>query len=196
MRLLTVIALVFFLGACATPHAPLTPVSFSGPMHVTSDKTAKIRLASGAIRGSRDIGLIFVGTTPVPIPRGPYPHLQFNEEVQRIFVESFRGELQRLQIFRAAFDDSSEELSELDVQFTFAQTFHNPNRQEYTLDVVMEITGGKTPFTRKYHVISSEGDSWWEKIKQGHIPFFRNQPVTPGDGLISQDEQKRDVSLF
>lgn len=46
----------------------------------------------------------------------------------------------------------------------FSQTFHTLEYQEYTLDVVMEIAGGRVPFMRQYQVVSSEKDSLWTKL--------------------------------
>ena len=164
MRLLTAILVALVLGGCATPHVPLTPVSFSGAVSVTSAKTAKVVLSSGAVRGSGSTTLMPAGSILIPVSSGPHPHLQFNVEDQKIFVDSFRSELQRLRIVRAANGEASGERADLNIQLIFAQTFHNPNMQQYTLDVAMEIVGGKKPFLRQYRVISSEGDSWWEKM--------------------------------
>ena len=162
--LLATTFLVLLVSACATPHVPLAPVTFDQSASVSSDKTVKVHLVSGAVRGSAGSTLMPVGTIFVPISTGPYPHLQFNVEDQRVFVDSFRNELQRLKVFRAALEDRSVETADFAIQVIFAQTFHNPNHQEYTLDVVMEMAGGAKPFLKQYRVVSSEGDSWWEKM--------------------------------
>jgi len=99
----------------------------------------------------------------MPISSGPYPHLQFNDEDQRIFLGAFRQELERLHLFKAATDDQKQP-SDVEIKVLFAQTFHNPNHQEYVLDVAMQITYGEKRFANRYRIVSNEGDSWWEKM--------------------------------
>jgi hypothetical protein len=162
--LINAILLALLLGGCATPHIPLSRVAFDQAVSVTSEKTAKVWLVPGDVSGSGGLTLVPAGSIALPIPTGPQPHLQFNVEDQRIFVDSFKNELQRLKLFRTALDGDSPESADIGIKLRFTRTYHNRGMQEYTLDVVMEIAGGKKPFLKQYHVISSEYDSWWEKM--------------------------------
>ena len=162
--LINAISVTLLLGGCATPHIPLSQVAFDQAVSVTSEKTAKVWLVHGDVSGSGGSALAPAGSTFIPIPTGPQPHLQFNIEDQGIFVDSFKNELQRLKLFRTALNGDSPESADIGIKLIFARTYHNRGLQEYTLDVVMEIAGGKKPFLKKYHVISSEDDSWWEKM--------------------------------
>jgi len=144
--------------------APLKPVSFDQPVAATSDLAATVVLISGAVRGSSGTALVPAGTVFVPLSTGPTPQLQFNPADQRVFVESFRAELQRLKLVREALPVSAGGSSELGIQLIFAQTFHNPDGHLYMLDVVMEIAGGKRSFLKQYRVVSNEGDNWLQRM--------------------------------
>ena len=116
----------------------------------------------GAVRGASGSYMMPVGGIFIPMSTGPIPALQFNSEDQQAFAESLRAELVRLGVLKAASADLAAS-KDLKIQVIFAQTYHNPSFQEYTLDVVAEMTGGKEPLLRQYRVISSERDSTWEK---------------------------------
>jgi hypothetical protein len=161
MKRMHSIALALMLAGCA---APLKPVSYDEPLAVTSDLRVAVALVSGAVRGASGTSLVPAGNILVPLSTGPNPQLQFNADDQRAFVASFRSELQRLKLVREALDVSSAAGADFGVQLIFAQTFHNPNGHVYMLDVVMEIVGGSKPFMKQYRVISSEGDSVWQKL--------------------------------
>lgn len=161
MTLRSSVAFLFLLSACT---APLKPVSFNEPVAATSNLRAAVALASGPVRGSSATSLVPAGNILIPIAAGPNPKLQFNTEDQRTFVASFRSELERLKLVAQAADASTVSSADIGIQLIFAQTFHNPETQVYVLDVVMEIVGGAKPFIKQYRVISSEGDSWWQRM--------------------------------
>lgn len=156
-----VVLLALALGGCS---APLKPVSYTQPVAVRSDLRAAVVLVSGAVRGGSGTTLIPAGTIFVPISTGPNPRLQFNTEDQKTFMASFRGELERLKLVRETIDAAPGSTADIGIQIIFAQTFHQPEPQTYVLDVVMEIVGGRTPFLKQYRVVSSEGDSFWQKM--------------------------------
>lgn len=155
-----VIALVLALAACTS----LAPVSYNEPVAVKSDLRAAVALVSGAVRGAKGTTVAPAGNIFVPLAIGPMPHLQFNLEDQRTFVASFRSELQRLNVVGEALDAAAVQRADLGIQIIFAQTQHNPEGQTYVLDVVMEIIGGERPFLRQYRIVSSEGDSLWQRM--------------------------------
>lgn len=144
--------------------APLKPVTVDQPVTVTSDARVAVALQSGAVRGATGTALLPAGNILIPIATGPNPELQFNQADQRAFVTSFRGELERLKVVREALDVASATTADYGIQLIFAQTIHNPQGQVYMLDVVMEIVGGEKPFLKQYRVVSSEGDSFWQRM--------------------------------
>ncbi|UCU95800.1 hypothetical protein [Hydrogenophaga taeniospiralis] len=163
MRTITIlIALAAsLLAGCATP-IPLNTLRYEQPMKVSSTKEATVVVVSGAVRGAAGSYLMPVGGIFIPMSSGPNPMLQFNAVDQQAFAESLRAELVRNGVLRVAAPDTAM-ARDLKVQVIFAQTYHNPNFQEYVLDVVAEMTGGKEPALRQYRVVSSEKDSTWEK---------------------------------
>ncbi len=163
MRVLSVCTLLVaaFLGGCATP-IPLNTLKYQPQTTVTSTKEAAVVVVSGAVRGGSGSYLMPAGGIFIPVSTGPNPKLQFNTDDQQAFAESLRTELVRLGVLKSASADLTAG-KDLKVQVIFAQTYHNPNFQEYVLDVVAEMTGGKEPLLRQYRVVSSEKDSTWEK---------------------------------
>jgi len=163
MRLFSVCTLLFaiLLGGCATPIA-LNTLKYEPATTVTSTKDASVVVVSGAVRGGSANSLMPVGGILIPISSGPSPKLQFNAEDQQAFAESLRTELVRLGVLKSASADPSAG-TDLRIQVIFAQTYHEPNFQEYVLDVVVEMTGGKEPFLQQYRIVSTEKDTTWEK---------------------------------
>ena len=106
--------------------------------------------------------MVPIGLIAVPMSTGPLPELQFHAEDQRAFARSLGNELVRLGVLKSVAGYEQEGLDPK-IRILFAQTFHNPNHQEYTLDVAMEIVGGQEPFLKQYRVVSSEKDSMLEK---------------------------------
>lgn len=158
-----VFALSVVLAGCATP-IPLNNIPYAGTVSVSTTKTAAVNIVSGAVRGSSASTLIPIGNIFVPMSTGPVPHLQFNPDDQRAFGESLRAEVVRLGLFKSAsIAASADQAADISINVLFAQTFHNIKWQEYTLDVAVELQGGKTAFLKQYRVVSSEKDSAWDK---------------------------------
>jgi len=154
----------FALFGCATPSIPYKPTPYENAVSTTSNLTANVVHVTGIVYGSGGMSIVPIGKGIfMPISSGPYPHLQFNEEDQRIFVESFRQELERLHLFKAATANSAIS-QDAEIKVLFAQTFHNPNFQQYVLDVAMQISSQGKTFANRYRVVSNEGDSWFEKM--------------------------------
>lgn len=159
------VAILVGLTGCASP-IPLNNITYDKPVSVTSTKKAGVTVISGVVRGSGSSTIIPIGTVFVPIASGPNPKFQFNAQDQQAFGESLRSELVRTRILRLTQDEARTQLESPDfsIKILFPQTYHDPSFQEYTLDVVMEILGGKIPLTKQYQVVSSENDSIWEKM--------------------------------
>jgi len=120
-------------------------VTYEKATTVTTIKTAKVEL----------VMLISVGSSPP---------LRFNEDDQRIFIESFCKELGRLKYFQSVTCDAEQSNTDIQIKVSFLQHFYNPKFQIYTLDIAMQILGGRNTFFNRYHIVSSEGDSLWEII--------------------------------
>lgn len=162
-KLVVLVAVSTVLAGCAT-SVPLKPSGYDREVTVHSDLAVRVVHLSGVIGGSGSTSIVPIGGGLfVPMSSGPYPHLQFNEEDQRIFLGAFRGELERLHLFKNTTDDPKLPV-DAEIKVLFAQTFHNPNHQQYVLDVAMQITSGGKNFSNRYRVISDEGASWWEKM--------------------------------
>lgn len=153
--------LAALLTGCATP-IPLDTVRYEHKTSVASDKDASVVIVSGVVSGSSATTMVPIGAIFVPLSTGPNPGLQFNVNDQRAFGESLRKELVRLGIVKSASDFSAQP-KDLKVQVNFVQTYHNPNLQQYSLDVTAELTGGKAPMIQQYRVLSSEKDTFWER---------------------------------
>lgn len=149
------------LGGCATP-IPLNNLTYPGAVTVKTSKSAEVKVVTGAVRGGSGTTMLPAGGILVPISSGPIPKLQFNSVDQEEFGESLRAELVRLGMTRAASSKNPD--ADIAIAVLFAQTYHNPSLQVYTLDVVVQITGGDQPAVHQYRVISNEGDSFWEKM--------------------------------
>jgi hypothetical protein len=155
------IGAVLLVAGCA---APLKPVTIDQPVAQASDARVAVALQTGAVRGGSGTALVPAGHLLIPLATGPTPALQFNVDDQRAFVASFRSELERLKVVREAIDVANATTADYGIQLIFAQTIHNPRGQVYMLDVVMEIVGGEKPFLKQYRVVSSEGDSFWQRM--------------------------------
>jgi len=89
--------------------------------------------------------------------------MPFGEKDQQEFAKSLRTELVRLGIVRAAVGDPNA-VADLAIVLHFAGARFNADPVEYTLDVVLKIAGGEKPIQKHYHVVSSEKDSFWERM--------------------------------
>lgn len=159
MQRIAVILLVAIFSGCAG-KAPLESVS------IKPKKTATVELQTGMATGSGGSRVMIEGQGFfVPVTTGPVLHLQFNEEDQLKFIELLEAELNSTGLLNVIKSSNALKVApEVKISILFAQTHHNPHYQEYTLDVAMRIEEDGKSFTNKYHVISSEGDSWWTKM--------------------------------
>jgi hypothetical protein len=157
------VACLFAVG-CANPV--LVKVSYDKPVNVVSQKTCWIQLFTGIVEGSGGTTFISGGSGIfVPISTGPYPQLHFNLQDQRVFIESLRDELNRLGVLRVTkISEQKITGTEVSIQVVFVQTSHNPQHQEYFLNVAMQLEAGGKTSAKRYEVISSEGDSIWTKM--------------------------------
>lgn len=172
---LCTILVTCLLGGCATP-IPLNTLRYEQQTAVTSTKDATVVVVSGAVSGGSSSYLMPVGTIFIPMYTRPSPEAMFNSDDQQAFGEALRTELVRLGVLKTASTDTSA-TTDLKIQVIFAQTYHNPGIHEYTLDVVAELTGGREPLLRQYHIVSTEKDSIWEKMNtngyQGKVKAAR-----------------------
>ena len=97
----------------------------------------------------------------MPMALGPYPHLMFTEEDQRIFADSLRRELGRLGILRVA---SPSEATPLKIEVVFVHTEHKYDFNDYILDVDVLFQSDGKEEKKSYRVVSSEGDSWFARM--------------------------------
>lgn len=159
LKLIALAIIGSVLTGCATP-IPLDNISYSGTNKASTSTEAKIRIISGAIKGDGTTTLVPVGGIFVPLSSGPNPELQFNEKDQQQFGQSLEKELAKRGILKRT-EAGNEKTPQVNI--LFAQTRHMPSFQEYVLDVVMEMKGGKEPFLKQYRILSSENDSIGEK---------------------------------
>src|SRR4051812_28073790 len=118
-RALSILILVAFTGCT---HLPVDPVSYDGTATVHSSKIVGIGLSTiGASGTSGTAAVPLGGGASIPMAVGPYPHLMFTEEDQRIFANSLRTELGRLGILQVA--DPSDATS-LKIEIVFVHTEH------------------------------------------------------------------------
>ena len=151
------------LVGCATP-IPFSTVTLAAEPTVTSTKQATLSHLSGAVRGASGSTFMPVGAIFVPLSTGPVPHLQFHAQDQSEFVGVLRSELLRLKVFEAIQLGDAQTPTDFKITVIFAQTYHQIHNQEYTLDVAMNIEGGKRPLLRQYRVNSNEKSTVWERF--------------------------------
>jgi hypothetical protein len=159
-RLLTAIS-VLFLSACAAP-IPLDNIAFPGKTTIKSSKEARVTVASSGVGGSRGTRIMPIAGTFVAMPTGSAA-MPFNDKHQQEFGKSLRTELVRLGIVKSTTVDQ-DVATDFAVHVYFARSTLNVDFQEYTLDVVLNISGGEKPFQKQYRIVSSEKDSLWEKM--------------------------------
>lgn len=156
--------------------APLPPVTYNQPASVTSTKIAKIELVTGEVGGDATSysyntynvqGNYLVSTTQTGsvVPT----NLHFGIGDQKTFLKSLSNELLRLNIVSDVLESTSTKKGDLSIKLVFEKTYHKPNIQEYLLDVRLDIETEKGSITHNYHIVSSEGDSWWKKINTNAV---------------------------
>lgn len=155
---------IFLLNGCVNPV--LVNVTYDEPVNFRSNKTGVIQLSTGVVEGASGSTLMYAGPNIfVPVSSGPYPHLQFNLKDQRIFVESLKDELNRLNLLRVTqVTEQRIEGADVSIDVVFVQTTHMPHMQEYFLNVAMQLIAGQQSFAKRYEILSSEGDSIWTKL--------------------------------
>lgn len=141
--------------------APLLPITYEQPVVVQSDLDAYVELNTGRVSGHSSQSMIYAGGIFVPVSSGPVPELQFGAEDQATFIASLKAELLRLNIVRSIEEAESEQSASFVVNFV--QTEHFPTYQQYKLTVSLVAELGAKSFSNRYEVLSSEGDSTWEK---------------------------------
>lgn len=169
MKKFLLMVLILPLG-CAT-LAPLPPITYLKPVSITSEKTIQIKLLSGNIGGNADtysysltsVNWDYTETTTHTVSTMP-TSVHFDSEDQKMFVKSLGNELIRLKMAHAVTESSTATNNDISLIISFISTWHRPDYQGYILDVKMDISGGGRKSTNSYHIISNEGDSFFEKI--------------------------------
>ncbi len=169
-RILFVVAGLAALAGCETT-APLRPVTYNGKATVVSSNTATISFETGIVTGSEGTTIIQVGMDRFePVSTGPTPHLHFDMGDQQVFVDSLASELLRLGILGQVWTpETQQQAPDLVINVAFAKTHHDPNNNAYTLDVTMQIDTNGLIFAEYYNVVSTEGDSLWDKWNTGSL---------------------------
>lgn len=162
MKWLLSLAAAAALAGCATP-IPFDTVSLGGEPTITSTKDATLSLDTGTVGTESGSFLVPVGNILVPISTGPVPKLQFHAQDQSEFMSVLRSELLRLKVFRSVEFGATQIREDFKITVLFARTQHHSQSQEYTLDVVMAIEGGKVPFKKQYQAYSHEKTSAWAR---------------------------------
>lgn len=173
MKWLTSLVAVLVLAGCATP-IPFNSVSLGGEPTVISARGANLIHVAGAVRGADSGSFVPIGALLVPVSTGPFPKLQFHAQDQSEFMEVLRSELLRLKVFKDVSVQAPGVESDFRITVVFAQTFHQiHSSHEYTLDVVMNIEGGRSPFLKQYRVNSNEKSTaverWTTNAYEGKV---------------------------
>jgi hypothetical protein len=153
------VAWVAPLTVAACVNTDLARVKYDGPpLARSSEKSAAIRMTTGAVD---------VDQAPIAlVPERPKPGQYFNLDDQRVFGDSLKEELNRLNVLRVrevAWQDTAGGEDVL-IEVIFQRTLYFPRAQRYILDVVMRLKSGEHRFARRYQVYSSEGESLWTNI--------------------------------
>ena len=166
-RGLCAILVICLLGGCAAPQIPLNTLRYEQKTSVTSNKNASVVVVTGDVRGDPARLYVPAGNIFVPMYSAePYLGAMFNSDDQQAFGEALRSELVRLGVLKTASAVTSA-TTDLKIQVTFVRTHHRPGIQVYTLDVDVNLTGGREPSLHQYHIISNEKDTLWEKMNTG-----------------------------
>ena len=153
------VCFALLLSACT---APLVPVSYDQQVTVHSNLPATVQLNTGIVAGHGSSTMVPAGGIFVPVSAGPNPEFQFGAEDQATFIESLKAELVRHGIFSVV-EDTGSNPEALRIAVNFVYTEHYPTYQEYKLTVAMLMAYADLSAQHRYEVLSSEGDSTWEK---------------------------------
>jgi hypothetical protein len=150
-RLACAAALLALCG-CVSPE--LAKIGYDGKATRTSNKSATLNMASGAVE--------VVDTATL----NAAPALHFNLDDQRMFAVSLRDELNRLKLVRVGgvFWEEQGPAADVSIAITFQRTRYVPLAQRYFLDVAMQLKSGDRSFARRYQVYSAEGEGFWARI--------------------------------
>jgi hypothetical protein len=157
-----VLYILTLLALTSCTHLPVAPVSYERTATIQSSKIVAVGLSTAAASGTSGRASVPLGGgVSMPMALGPYPHLMFTEEDQRIFAESFKTELGRLGILRLA---GPSDTTPLKIAVVFVHTEHKYDFNDYILDVDVLFTSNGKEEKKSYHVVSSEGDSWFARM--------------------------------
>ena len=135
----------------------LVPVSYDGAGIRTSERSGSLHMTTGRVEQDYAPGQI----AQVPVN----PKVLFNLDDQRVFAESLKSELNRLKVLRVGeISWQKVEPAEVTVEIVFQRTVVFPVAVRYILDVAMRLKAGERSFSRRYWVVSSEGESTWTNL--------------------------------
>ena len=158
-RLIAIVCYLAIASGCGP--VPLVPVTYESEVIARSNVDAFFSVNSGRIIGHSSSSMVYAGGIFVPVSTGPVPRLQFGAEDQSIFIENLKSEMKRLGIIGSVADSASPET--LSIAVNFVQSEHFPDFQEYKLTVSMTLNFNDQSVASRYEVLSSDGDSTWEK---------------------------------
>jgi len=160
MKSASILLLLFLLTGCIS--AELRPLAYKTKIAVKSDISATVELAPDIFEGKDKVTLIENKEgVLVPISKGPYPDLHFNLNDQKTFISSLQSTLVASDMLKI---DGNYKSPYMKIKIFFVSTRHIPEGHVYILDVVMKITFGSELVAYKYKIISSEGDTMWERL--------------------------------
>jgi hypothetical protein len=162
VRISLVVLVSCLVASCAT-HVPLEPAPNAGPVAVQTQRIAHVVVAVGVADGTQAWTRGSFGMMVPTLDDQSHPHLQFNVEDQRIFVDSLRKDLERLGIFASARNASLDEPSDYGVVINFLRTFHIASFHEYMLNVELTVRGGPVPLVKRYGLLSYQGEPWYKR---------------------------------
>ncbi len=153
---------VVLLSGCVVAPIPIDNLTYKGAAQVKTDRTARIAIVSSGAGDSTSTYLMPAGGALIPMTKksGESP---FGTQEQQGFAQSLAKELVRLGIVKSTTSDASQ-VTDMVVAIHIDRAMRSGDIVEYKLDMTMDITGAKTPFQRKYKVVSSEKDSLWVKM--------------------------------
>ena len=141
----------------------LAPITYDGIVTVTSQQTADVALVIGEVSRHRADADVLPAAIANHSWAARHPNLSgtFDEADQRVFLESFRSELERLNLFsHAVIAQEAPTNGNAHIKLWFAKTDYFHETQRYVLCVEMKIDGGGDTRTWRYTADSSHGISF------------------------------------
>lgn len=149
--------LILALAGCVNLDRDLGPVRYEGAVGRTPERSGSLHMTTGRVESDYAPGQI----AQVPVN----PKVLFNLDDQRVFAESLRSELNRLKLLRVGeISWQAVEPADVTVEIVFQRTIVFPVAVRYHLDVAMRLKSGERSFSRRYYVVSSEGESTWTNL--------------------------------